>query len=110
MAWLQQFFTDPVGMAAQAVLVVALLDFVLGVSAAIRDKIFTLDEIAAFLRTQIMGRVVPITAMLFIGYFGSQPLITALGLASAAAYVAETIGSLAQKWGPHRTLQPVPTA
>ena len=110
MLWLQQFFSDPVGMAVQAVLVVVFVDFMLSVAAAYRDKTFTWSVVDAFLRSQVMGRVVPITLMLLAGYFGNQPLITALGIAGAAAYVTATVASFAAKWGTNRVVQPVPTA
>lgn len=112
------FFASPSGTAAYGVLVVMALDLALGVLAALRDGTFALDEVAAFLRKHVAGRVLPIWAILFFGYIGNLEVLTVAGLAMAAAYVAETIGSIISSWGPPglktrlnlvQPIQPVPT-
>ncbi len=94
MTFLQTFFADPVGIAVEAVAVVALVEFILGTLAALRDGTFTLDELAAWLRKHLAGRVFPIFTLLFLGYFGHVDALTAVGLAAAASYIAETIASV----------------
>jgi hypothetical protein len=91
---LEAFFSTEAALAVYGVVIVMLADFALGVFAAFRDNTFQLDTVAAFLRKHAAGRVGPITVMLMLGYFGNQPALTALGLASAAAYTVETIGSI----------------
>ena len=105
---LSAFFASNSGIAVYGVLVLAFVDFALGVMAAIRDKTFTLDVVAAYLRSHVVGRVFPITLLLAAGYFGNQDALTALGLVSAAAYLAETIGSISTSWGPGHATQAVP--
>lgn len=106
---LQAFFASPAGTAAYGVLVVAIVDFLLGVAASVRDHTFSLDEVAAVLRKHVAGRVFPIWLLLIFGYVGNIDALTAVGLAAAAAYLAETLGSIAASWGPNRETQPTPT-
>jgi hypothetical protein len=112
---LREFFASAAGTAALGVLVVAVLDFVLGVMAAVRDDVFELSAVAAFLRKHILGRVLPIWLLLFVGYitngleFGSIPLILGVGIGAAGVYVAETLGDVFRTWGPDHQVQAVPT-
>jgi hypothetical protein len=103
------FFASPSGMALYALLAVAFLDFALGVFAALRDGTLKLDELAAFVRSHLAGRVLPIALLLVVGYAADQVALTAAGLAAGAAYVAETVGSIASSWGPGHDVQPTPT-
>ena len=107
-AYAAAFFASPSGLAIYGVLVVAIADFLLGVAAAFRDGTFTLDSVAAYLRKHIAGRVVPISILLGLGYVANQPALTALGAASAAIYVMETIGSIRDSWGGGEAKQAVP--
>lgn len=107
-AALQAFFESDSGKAVYAVLLITAVDWFTGVAAAIRDGTFQLDSVAAFLRKHIAGRVAPIVGFLVIGYFGDQQALTALGVAGAAAYLAETLGSIKDSWGPGRDTQAVP--
>jgi hypothetical protein len=102
-----QFFQTEAGMAVYAVLVIALVDFMLGVLAAVRDGTFQLSAVAAWLRKHVAGRVAPIAVLLVAGHFGSQPALLAIGAIGAAAYLAETIGSIKDSWASRR-VQPVP--
>lgn len=105
---IQEFFNTPLGLAVYGVLVATGADFFFGVVAARRDGTFSLDSVAAVLRKHIEGRVAPIFGMLFFGHFGNQPLLLAAGLAGASLYVAETVGSILNSWGPKKEIQPVP--
>ena len=112
---IREFFASGAGQAAMGVLVVGFIDFVLGVLAAFRDGVFDLSALAAWLRAQFAGRILPIWVLLFLGYyaqgieFSDIPLLLAAGLGAAAIYVAETIGSILKNWGPSREKQTVPT-
>jgi hypothetical protein len=105
---LDAFFSSQAGQLALWVVLLPVVDFVLSVSAAIRDGTFTLDSVAAFLRKHVAGRIVPIWILLFVGHFADQwlvpvvdvPALTAVGVAAAGLYVAETIGSILRAWGP----------
>lgn len=104
------FFTSESGLAVYGLIVVALLDFLLGIAAAFRDGTFQLDAVAAWVRKHIGGRVLPITLILLFGYFGNQPILTVAAVPMALAYVAETVGSILKSWGPGvREVQAVPT-
>jgi hypothetical protein len=97
MTELQTFLNSTSGNALVAMLVVAFVDFVTGVFAALRDGTFALDSIAAFLRKHIWGRVAPIALLLVIGYYGGSTvgdLFTAAAVAAGLAYVAETAASV----------------
>jgi hypothetical protein len=95
---LHRFLTSDAGAALSGLLVVAFLDFMTGVLAALRDGTFAMDAIAAFLRKHILGRVAPIALLLVVGYFGGAAgqLFMAGAIAAATAYVAETVASV---WG-----------
>lgn len=96
MTILRAFLESDAGLALQGLLLVAFLDFVTGVFAALRDGTFALDALAAFLRKHLIGRVAPIALLLVTGYFGGaagQVFMTA-AIAAAAAYVAETAASV----------------
>lgn len=97
---LHAFFTSPTGTAAYGVLIVAGLDWLLGTLKSVSDGTFTLSELAAFLRKHIAGRVLPIWAILIFGYLGGIEALVQAGLLGAAAYVAETVGSILTDWAP----------
>ena len=109
-ATIRAFFDSQDALILYACLVLALADFLLGVSAALRDGVFRLDSVAAYLRKHIAGRVFPIAILIALGYLGQQPALTAIGAASAAAYTLETIGSIRTSWGGSRGEQRVPGA
>jgi hypothetical protein len=108
MITLEAFFQSQAGAGLYAMIVVAFADFLLGTLAAIRDRTFTLEAVAAWLRKHLAGRVLPIGLLLLLGYFGNQAALLLLAVPAGAAYVLETIGSIAASWGPNRALQPVP--
>ena len=117
MNWTEIFNSLP-GQTIYGMLGLAFLDLILSVLAALRDKTFKLDVIAAFLRSQVLGRVLPITVLILGGVALKQDLISAAGYAGAALYIAETVGSILASWGPKNTtilgvkreVQPVPQA
>jgi hypothetical protein len=103
------FFNTPAGTAIVLLFALATLDFALGTLAAIRDNVFQLDAVAAWLRKHIAGRVLPITAVLLTGHLAGGlsfeddgfaaiidpgTVLTGIGLTMAAAYIAETVASL----------------
>lgn len=104
---IQSFFDTPGGTAVVALFALAALDFVLGVLAAVRDGVFQLDALAAWVRKHIAGRVLPITAALVIGHLAGGlsiesaqdvlspgSVLTGIGIAAATAYILETIASV----------------
>lgn len=109
-AMIRAFFDSQDALVLYACLVLAAADFTLGTLAAFRDSTFQLDSVAAYLRKHVAGRVAPITVLIGLGYFGNQPALTAIGMASAAAYTLETIGSIRTSWGGERDQQRVPKA
>ncbi len=105
---LTAFLASPEGVGLYYVLILAGADWLLSVAAAFRDGTFSLDGVAVFLRTHIMGRVVPIAVLLGLGYFGNAPALSAIGAAAAALYTAETLKSIADSWAPGHETQKVP--
>jgi hypothetical protein len=110
-----EFFANVAGQAALAVLIVGLLDFALGVAAAIRDKVFTFTAIDAWLRSNVAGRIAPLWMLLVVGFlardleFGDIPVITTIGIGAAATYVLAVVAKIAEQWGPgHQRQQGVP--
>ena len=105
---LDAFFSSQAGQLALWVVLLPVVDLVLSLAAAVRDGTFQLDAIAAFLRKHVAGRIVPIWILLFVGHFADQwlvpvvdvPALTAVGVAAAGLYVAETAGSIFRSWGP----------
>lgn len=91
---LTAFLNDPAGLALKGVILLAFVDFVFGVFAALRDGTFALDAIGAFIRKHLAGRVFPIGVALVAGYYSGEALLTVPGLAAAAIYVAETAASV----------------
>lgn len=120
---LSAFLNSDAGTALKLVLAVAFLDFATGAFAAIRDRTFAPDALAAFVRKHIAGRVLPIGTLLVVGYFGGAAgqVFLAGAVAAATAYGAETAVSI---WGnvnppkpsavveatnPNEAVNPVPT-
>jgi hypothetical protein len=107
-AAIQQFFDTPAGTAVVILFALAVLDFALGTFAAIRDNVFQLDAVGAWLRKHIAGRVLPTTAVLLVGHMtgglniddgaagilSPGTVLTTIGLGMAATYVLEVIGSV----------------
>lgn len=107
-ALVDAFLGSPAGQATVAVAVLALVDFVLGTLAALRDGTFRWDAIAAWVRKHLAGRVGPIAVVLAVGHaaggisfddgvsgvLSPGAIVTGIGLAAAASYLAETIASI----------------
>lgn len=80
-------------------------DFVSGVGSAIAHHTFTVDEVAQFISTHVLGRVIPLAFLAAVGLGIPQlgvegiPAVFAIFLAGGAAYVAETVSSIAQNVG-----------
>lgn len=91
---LNEFLNSPAGLAVYGALAAAFLDFAFGVYAALRDGVFALDSIAAFLRKHILGRVLPASTLAIIGYFTGNAVMIAAAAAALTAYAAETLASI----------------
>jgi hypothetical protein len=88
------FLASPPGLAVKAALVAAFADFAIGTLAALRDGVFALDSVAAFVRKHLLGRVFPVGLLAVLGYVtNDQVMIAAAGVA-LTAYAAETLGSI----------------
>lgn len=93
------FLASPAGLAAKAMLVLAALDFGLGVFAAIRDGSFDASKSGAVLVKHVLGRVFPIAALLGTGYFAGDTFLLTGGTAAAVIYANETRRSLLDSIG-----------
>jgi hypothetical protein len=94
------FFASDSGLVVKALLVASFVVFALGVTAAIKDKTFNLLYIDSFVRSTIMGRVVPVLIVLLAGYVSNEQLLTSAGIitggAVAAGMIASAIDSIRQ--------------
>jgi hypothetical protein len=91
---IQAFLASTAGLAVKGALVAAFLDFALGTFAALRDGVFSLDAVAAFVRKHLLGRVFPVSVLAVVGYTTGDPVMIAAGAAALTAYAAETLGSI----------------
>jgi len=90
---LSEFLASPSGLAIKALMVGTFLTFILGVVAAVRDKTFSLVYIDSFVRSTLMGRVVPASIVLVVGYVADDQTLTAAGVVVAGAVAAGMIAS-----------------
>jgi hypothetical protein len=116
------FFATPVGQAVVVIALLAVLDFGLGVFAAIRDDVFTFDALAAWVRKTLLGRIAPIFGTLIVGYVAGGlslddgvsgvltpgTIITGIGLVAGTAYVLEVIASIRESFVPKPGVRDVP--
>jgi hypothetical protein len=102
--------------AIQLVVIVALLDFALGTIRAIADRTFEFSAIDVWVRTKLLGRVVPITLIMLVGsVIGDVKLgdfsfnvITGAALAAAITFVAAEAQSIVDNVSPSEP-HPIPT-
>lgn len=120
---IQAFFETDAGQVALLIVLLPVVDWISGVAAAFRDGTFELDAVAAVLGKHA-SRVFGIWTLLIFGYIIDGwlipvvdiPALSAIGMAAAAAYALETVGSISRSWGPTNapafiargTKQPVP--
>lgn len=67
-------------------------DLLTGIAAAVARKTFALAQVADFIATHVVGRVLPIVGVGVLGHFETS--LFALAAAAAAAYALETLGSI----------------
>lgn len=99
---------EQLGPLTVSVFAVAFIRFALGSFAALRDGTFVLSSVAAFIRSQVLGRVFPILTTAFLagsieGEAGVALTVFAAG--QGAAYVAETVGSIREALSPTAAIE-----
>ncbi len=113
-AVVRQFFESPAGNAILVVFGLSVLKFALGAFAAVRDNVFRLDVVAAWVRKDVAGRVLPIIAVLLVGHMtggldfedglaglvSAGTILTGIGIGAAAIYVLEIVGSIRESLTP----------
>ena len=87
------FLATPSGLAVKALMVGTFLTFALGIVAAVRDRTFSWVYIDSFVRSTLMGRVVPAAIVLVVGFIADEPTLTAAGVVTAGAVAAGMIAS-----------------
>lgn len=70
------------------------LRFALGAYSAFADGTFVLSSLAAFLRTQVVGRVMPILTAAYFAYASGNTALVVFAGGLGAAYAAETLGAI----------------
>jgi hypothetical protein len=88
------FFNDPAGNAVLIALGLVAVRLVLGVWAAISDGTFVLSSLAAFARTQVLGRVFPFATVAYFAWATQNVALYTSAAAIGAAFVAETVGAI----------------
>jgi hypothetical protein len=119
---IREFFGTPAGTGVVLVFGLAVLEWLLGTFAAIRDGVFRLDSIGAWIRKHLAGRVLPLTTVLVLGHMlgglaieGAADLLspgtvlTTIGLGAAGVYILEVIGSVRESLTPRPDTRDVPT-
>lgn len=91
---LEDFLNSPAGLAVKAALIAAFLDFAFGAFAALRDGVFALDSVAAFVRKHLLGRVLPVGVLAVMGYLSGDVAMNAAAAAALTAYAVETMASI----------------
>ena len=91
---LTDFLNSPAGIALEGALAAAFLDFAFGTFAALRDGVFALDSVAAFLRKHLLGRVLPLGTLLVVGYLTGNLAMNTAAAVALTAYAAETMASI----------------
>jgi hypothetical protein len=89
-----EFLASPAGLAVKAALAAAFLDFVTGVWRAWRDDRLALDQLAAFVRKHLAGRVLPLTILAVAAYVSDDAALIASTIAGLGAYAIETTASV----------------
>ena len=97
---LTDFLATPAGLAVKALLVGTVVTFALGVVAALRDKTFDFQYIDSFVRSTLLGRVIPVAIVLGVGYVADEQSLLLFGAGAAgtvgAGMVASAIESIRQ--------------
>jgi hypothetical protein len=119
---IRDFFDTPAGTAVLILFAIAVLKFLMGTFAAIRDDVFELQAVSAWVRKDLAGRVLPIAAVLVFAHMtggmsidnGSDLLspgtiLTTIGIGASAVYVLEVIGSIRESFVPKPLTRNVPT-
>lgn len=89
----EAFLLSPLGAAVKALLVAAIVVFVLGVAAAVRDGTFEWHYIDSFVRSTILGRVIPVVLVGLIAYISGDQIITGAATIAAGAVGAGLLTS-----------------
>ena len=91
LALFNTFWASNEGLAVKGLLVGAILVFVVGAFAALRDGTFDASYLSSFVRTTIWGKVAPIMVFLFIGWAFNEPLVSGPAVIAAAAVAVSMI-------------------
>ena len=94
---INELLADPVLTALiTGLCIVTAADLIVGVGVAIGRKEFDPQQIADFIITHILARVIPISLCAILGHWYLP--VAALAAAAGAAYLVETIGSIRESW------------
>jgi hypothetical protein len=89
-----EFLASPAGLAIKLALLIAFVDLAVGVGAALRDNVFSLDKVAAFLRKHVLGRILPASLLAVFGYLTADLALNMAAAGALTAYYVETAASL----------------
>lgn len=89
-----EFLSSPHWLLIQAAVVAAFVDFAFGVFAALRDGVFALDKIGAFIRKHLLGRVLPASLLIVMAYLTESAAMFTAASAALTLYATETLASV----------------
>ena len=95
---------------AAIMVIVALLDFVTGVFAAIRAGTFNVDALPVIAQSHGLERIIPIAAVFAVGQIGAMPPICFIADGLLAFYFAETVNSVIGNLSAKAAPDPAPPA
>lgn len=88
------FLASTGGIAVKAALVAAFLDFAVGSFMAASHGSFALDAIGAFIRKHLLGRVLPLSLLVLVGYLTGDLAINSAAAGALTVYAIETMASI----------------
>lgn len=88
------FLDSPVGISVYTAFGLVGLRLALGLYAAANDGTFTLSAVGSFIRSQVLGRVLPFSTVAFFAFETGNVALMTTAAAIGAAFVAETVGAI----------------
>ncbi len=119
---ISEFFASPAGNAVILVVLMAVADLAFGVYAALRDNVFELDALSAWVRVHLWGKVAPILSVLLLGaatggltlndgvsgILSAGGVLTGVGILAATTYILSVIASIKESFEPKPEVREVP--
>jgi hypothetical protein len=90
----RDFLNSPIGVSFYLSLGLLAVRVALGIFAAVKDDTFTLSAVGGFIRSQVLGRIMPFATAGFFAFTTGNAALIAAAAAIGATYVAESVGAI----------------